>query len=146
MSVSLTHVSPRWIAKFVVPVVPRAAHIWSHPVLEHMAAVSRVQGCTTPVTLLASNKKAGWEKGSAEGRLIDQLPSLPRFFVMVWKFENDVNSLVVWFDIWASAGRTFPFYAVHQRSTLKPTQKPGLVTMWAWLDFQATRKLQQKRC
>ena len=26
MSVSLTHVSPRWIAEFVVPVVPRAAH------------------------------------------------------------------------------------------------------------------------
>ena len=36
-----------------VPVVPRAAYPWSHPVLEHMAAVSLVQECTAPVTLLA---------------------------------------------------------------------------------------------
>ena len=36
-----------------------------NPVLEHMGAVSLVLECTAPVTLLASNKKEGWESGSS---------------------------------------------------------------------------------
>ena len=63
MSVSLTHVGPRWIAEFVVPVVPRATHR-PNPVLEHMAAVSLVQECTVPVTHL-TYKKEGWVGGSS---------------------------------------------------------------------------------
>ena len=68
MSVSLTHVSPRWIAEFVCAgSSPTRGPIHSPILCWSIWRQLHRCTCTAPVTLLAENKKEGREGGTPGG-------------------------------------------------------------------------------
>ena len=71
MSVSLTHVSSRWIAEFVCAGSSHGRPTRNpHPVLEHMAAVLSVHLHRSSHTHLSENTKEGREGGTTSGPIV----------------------------------------------------------------------------